>query len=240
MPILCSALCDHDTARARMSIGKRRDSAEGNRRGQSEERVTKENKEIRLLFPTVVQESFIDDAAEVNRALLQAIDDIKAETPNGLPSSWSCTLYTTIESQNALHNLAPFRELAAYITGKANDFAKTLKVRLDDYPLEMRSMWVNVYGKGHSQEIHNHSNSVFSGVYYVKAPPGSPGLLIHGPMADTMVHMPVTEETLLNSTMGEISAEEGKLVMFRSWLKHSVKPSPIDEDRISIAVNFSC
>ena len=171
MPILCSALCDHGAARARMSIGKRRDGAEGNRRGQSEERVTKENKEIRLLFPTVVQESFIDDAAEVNRALLKAIDDIKAETPNGLPSSWSCTLYTTIESQNTLHLLAPFQQLADYITGKANDFAKTLKVRLDDYPLEMRSMWVNVYGKGHSQEIHNHANSVFSGVYYVKAPP---------------------------------------------------------------------
>ena len=58
-------------------------------------------------------------------------------------------------------------------------------------------------------------------------------------MADTMVQLPVTKQTLLKSTMGEISAEEGKLVMFRSWMKHSVKPSPIDEDRISIAVNFS-
>ena len=223
-----------------ISTGKRRYSADGNRRGQSEERVTKENKEIRLLFPTVVQESFIDDAAEVNRALLKAIDDIKAETPNAIPSSWSCTLYTTIASQNSLHLLAPFQELTDYITGKANDFAKTLKVRLDKYPLEMRSMWVNVYGKGHSQEIHNHANSVFSGVYYVKAPPGSPGLLIHGSMADTMVQLPVTEQTLLNSTTSEISVEEGKLVMFRSWMKHSVRPSPIDEDRISISVNFSC
>ena len=36
----------------------------------------------------------------------------------------------------------------------------------------------------------------------------------------------------------EILVEDGKLVFFRSWMKHNVLPSKIDEDRISIAFNF--
>ncbi len=55
-----------------------------------------------------------------------------------------------------------------------------------------------------------------------------------------MVHMPPTELTLLNSLVSEISAVEGKLIIFRSWLKHSVKPSSIDEDRVSISFNITC
>lgn len=200
--------------------------------------VSAENKDIELHFPTVIQVGSLENAAELNPLLLEAVYDLKAKTPNGLPDSWSCDLYTTFGSEDKLQNLAPFKQLAGLVLGKANQFADILKFNTEEFPLEIMTMWVNIYGKGHAQEIHNHANSLISGVYYLKAPPGSPGLLIHNPMADTMLHMPVTETTSINCLINEILVEDGKLVFFRSWMKHSVLPSKIDQDRISIAFNF--
>ncbi|MEE8516626.1 MAG: hypothetical protein V3T02_08315, partial [Alphaproteobacteria bacterium] len=66
--------------------------------------VSEENKDIELHFPTVVQVGLLENTAELNLLLVEAVYDLRAKTPNGIPDSWSCDLYTTFESENRLQN----------------------------------------------------------------------------------------------------------------------------------------
>jgi hypothetical protein len=43
----------------------------------------------------------------------------------------------------------------------------------------------------------------------------------------------------LNTQVQHIDAVEGRMVIFRSWLRHSVLPSTIDEERGTIAFNVT-
>jgi uncharacterized protein (TIGR02466 family) len=36
-----------------------------------------------------------------------------------------------------------------------------------------------------------------------------------------------------------VPAEQGKVVLFESWLRHEVAPNPTEAERISISFNYS-
>ena len=101
----------------------------------------------------------------------------------------------------------------------------------------MDMCWLNAYRRGHSQERHTHINYVFSGIYYLKAPQGASKLLIHAPTSDVMMVPRVREQTDLNTKYVEIEPEEGLMLIFTGNLRHGVKVSDIDDERISIAMN---
>ena len=103
----------------------------------------------------------------------------------------------------------------------------------------MTECWINVYGGGDAQEAHVHKNNVLSGIYYAKAPAGCGELLFHSPVADSMLEPPKTRTNDFNTPAVGITPVEGQMVLFRSWLRHSVKPNRITEDRISVAFNLT-
>jgi uncharacterized protein (TIGR02466 family) len=191
------------------------------------------------LFPTVVQISEIPNAAALNKKLLDAVYEVKRTTPNSLPPTWCCHLYTTIASPIELLARAEFQELRRHIQTEAERYADGLHLDRARHPLKINECWINVYNTNDAQEIHCHTNSVISGVYYVKAPPGSSPLMFHSPMADVMLNPPSTKITELNLLAAAFEAVEGQMILFRSWLKHSVKPSTIKDDRVSIAFNIT-
>jgi uncharacterized protein (TIGR02466 family) len=193
--------------------------------------------QVYTLFPTVVQVSQISNAAELNKKLLEAVYEIKRTTPNSLPPTWSCHVYTTITSPIELLAHQEFQELRRHIQIEAERFADRLNFDRFRHPIKINECWLNVYGTSDAQEIHCHTNSVISGVYYVKAPPGSSPIMFHSPMADVMLNPPYTKITDLNSFAAAFEATEGTMILFRSWLRHSVKPSTIKDDRVSIAFN---
>ena len=55
----------------------------------------------------------------------------------------------------------------------------------------------------------------------------------------TKLQKETLENNIYNTEFDEIFVEEGLIVLFRSNLKHSVKPNPIHKDRISISFNFN-
>ncbi len=194
---------------------------------------------LQMLFPTVVQVSQIEGAAALNRRLLEAVYAIRAGEPNSKPDSWSCNVYTTIGNPTHCLERSEFREFDAIARSKVGSFAQALKFDIEHHPPKINECWVNVYGRTHSQEIHLHQNSVISGIYYVKAPPGSSPTLFYSPTSDVMLEPPTTERTPLNNSIIGFDAIEGRMIMFRSSLRHSVLPSAIDEDRVTIAFNVT-
>src|SRR3546814_3489255 len=63
----------------------------------------------------------------VQTCALPIFYDLKKTTPNSIPESWSCSLYTTINSQDQLHEMPPFAALKQHILAEANKFAKSLR-----------------------------------------------------------------------------------------------------------------
>lgn len=102
--------------------------------------------------------------------------------------------------------------------------------------------WANVSGAGGSNAPHTHPGCYWSAVFYVKIGEGEGGeILFHDPRLPYInMHAPdlrfrhagpEQEMALRPST--------GMLLLFPSWLSHSVLAWKGDEPRISVAVNLS-
>ena len=194
--------------------------------------------EMNLFFPTAIRTVDIADYKKLNEGILKGIDKIRKSEPNTIPASWSCDLYTTIGAPHTLLQHKEFEPLGKLIIQEANNFARELALDTNRHPLKFTECWVNIYGEGHAQEMHQHANSVISGIYYVKAPEGSGDLLFHSPYHDTMLNPPLERPNGLNNHIVSFKPREGAMVFFRSFVKHSVKPTKGDAERISIAFNL--
>jgi len=191
------------------------------------------------IFPTTVQLSKIENSAILNNKICKSAYEVMKTQHNTKPETWACNLYTTIMSGENLTDTEPFSELKKIIVDEVSKYAKELRFDIDRHPLRLNECWLNIYGKGHSQDIHCHPNSVFSGIYYPKAPQGCGHLAFHSHLVDMMLEPPVIETTALNTTQFRVVPETGLMVIFRSWLRHSVLPTDIEDDRISIAFNLT-
>lgn len=194
---------------------------------------------LETLFPSTIQITEVDNAQALNKSLLSAIGRVRATTPNGRPRSWASTVYTTLNTADQLHLMQDFGELHRIILREAAGFADALHINHRDFPLRITDCWFNIYGPKDGQEIHNHSNNIVSGSYYVKAPEGCSGIMFHSMRYDLMLAPPLTAIDALNQTVAEMVVREGMLVLFPSWLKHSVRPSPTADERISISFNLT-
>lgn len=109
-------------------------------------------------------------------------------------------------------------------------------------------MWANVNGPGSANQLHCHPGSFWSGVYYADpAGSGETGvggeLLLEDPRYP-MAYMNIPDLLLRYSntepmrSQHAIVPEPGLLVLFPSWLRHSVRPYSGTGERISIAMNL--
>lgn len=102
-------------------------------------------------------------------------------------------------------------------------------------------MWANINPPGGMNRAHVHPNSLWSGVYYVKASKNSGMLRIDDPRSVSAMSRPRMKEGVPPSRLWrELSYEPvpGKLIMFPSWLSHSVDPNESNDIRISVSFNF--
>ncbi len=110
-----------------------------------------------------------------------------------------------------------------------------------DGQAKLGNMWANINPPGGYNRPHIHPNSLFSGVYYVKAPINSGQLVCTDPRPGIQTCMP-------NRKKGEppkylwrdihLQPKENRAVIFPSWLWHSVQPNQSNDIRISISFNF--
>jgi uncharacterized protein (TIGR02466 family) len=108
------------------------------------------------------------------------------------------------------------------------------------------NMWANVNPPGGMNRAHMHPNSLWSGVYYIKAPKNCGHLKIDDPRAAASMCRPRMRERynhpdtaptrLWRETHYEPKAS--RLIMFPSWLTHCVDPNDSNDIRISVSFNF--
>lgn len=120
-----------------------------------------------------------------------------------------------------------------YITAKSLGFKPTLGVKL-------QTSWFNLNRKHDFNVSHRHPGSIFSGVYYIKVPENSGRIVFENPIAEhslTIGDAAVEEYNYFTADTWKIQPTEGKLIIFPSWLRHSVEPNLSEQARISLAFN---
>lgn len=112
-----------------------------------------------------------------------------------------------------------------------------------NYKLHMTNSWLNVTQENQAHDLHNHNNSVLSGVLYIKTNDSTPSITfsrLHPPM---LLNFKSEEPTFSNTLEWELPVEDNCIVIFPSQCFHYVKKNTTPNERISIAfntfVNFS-
>ena len=109
-------------------------------------------------------------------------------------------------------------------------------------PLSIKDAWININKRRDYNVRHVHPRCMVSGTYYVKTNPKSGDLHFHHPADFSMTY--TWDDKLIsnfkehNSGAWLLPPVENQLVMFPSWLQHSVEENLSDEERISIAFNL--
>ena len=91
--------------------------------------------------------------------------------------------------------------------------------------------WINVVGKGKSQQRHTHAGHQVSGVYYHRTTPEMGGILFYNPNPYAKMCMFGTEEGIYFDPTPE------SVILFPSWLEHATEKNNTDLSRYSIAFN---
>lgn len=110
----------------------------------------------------------------------------------------------------------------------------------DELSLKLDNSWININKKHNFNAIHDHSHSLFSGVYYVKAEENVGDIVFFNPSsAHSMCIESATIKTYnaFNSSNHCVTPRTGMLLLFPSWMKHFTNPNQTDKDRISISFN---
>ena len=190
---------------------------------------------ISLWFPTAIYtEENILSKKELE-CLFKRSEEIKNTIPSG-GKDWRCKIYTTFGTNYNLLDDPIFKLLIEKVTQHVNSFAKEFG---SIYQYKAFEGFLNIYDSSCYQEYHYHTSSTFSVVYYLKVPKGSGHFIFNDPKGPDMLEVKdMVKETTLNQVSKSIEPIENSLIMFRSYLGHSVSQGINNDDRISIAFNF--
>lgn len=102
--------------------------------------------------------------------------------------------------------------------------------------------WVHITQKEGYHDVHSHPNCSWCGIYYVDTPEGnieaSGGInRFYDPRNNAAQYLDVGNAYIHEEGVMDITPQEGKLVIFPSYLKHSALPYFGESHRIVIAFN---
>ena len=141
------------------------------------------------------------------------------------------------QSEQTLHEREEFQDLISCVNKFAKSILRFLRIGPDAF--EITGCWATVLAKGATHKVHSHPNNFLSGVYYVRTRPGSDTINFHDPRSQTrIIRPPVVELTAENTDQVVVRVTNGTLLMFPSYLEHSVDTNVSGEERISISFNI--
>jgi len=184
------------------------------------------------MFPTLVWKTLLKaelgDAIDAN--VLATLEQLRRNLPTLNPGDgW--------QSEQTLHQRDEFRDLISCVSNVAKSILRFLRISQEAF--EITGCWATVLAKGAIHKTHSHPNNFLSGVYYVRVYPGADTINFHDPRSQTrIIRPPVAELTAENTDQVVVRVTNGTLLMFPSYLEHSVDTNMSAEERISISFNI--
>lgn len=107
--------------------------------------------------------------------------------------------------------------------------------------LKIDNFWINVNRRGDYNRQHLHPNTLLSGVFYISGDIDSGDLIFYRSNNSESMLNSLICRNLAGFSQGEVRhrPQPSKLVIFPSWLPHSVDTNNTDSIRISLAFNIN-
>ncbi|MBI3528795.1 MAG: 2OG-Fe(II) oxygenase family protein [Betaproteobacteria bacterium] len=141
------------------------------------------------------------------------------------------------QSQQTLHRLDELQDLVSCVDKAVRGVLKFLRIGYDAF--EITACWATVLAKGAAHRMHSHPNNFLSGIYYLRTYPGADTINLHDPRNQTgILRPPIVELTGENTDQVVVRVSNGTLLIFPSYLQHSVDANTSGEERISISFNI--
>jgi uncharacterized protein (TIGR02466 family) len=183
-------------------------------------------------YPPQIHNLLIDQSFNLDSAISKLIN---AKLINSLFDK-KINIYKFYQSQHNLHYHKDFVPLKDYIEDYLNNNIKKYYFSKEtNGKFKINKMWFVISSKGMSIESHNHPEGVISGVLYYKVPlckdPGY--LIIDNPKKNIVINSNLNNLKVENSII-IAKPEYNNLIIFNSYLSHSVINQETDDYRISI------
>lgn len=197
------------------------------------------NSNILRAFPTLIGQFKVPNSAEINPVLEEIIMARESQYHGKSKSNvggWHSEIdFHTWPEVGQTDIVETMQSAVSHMVASA---AKTSRFNLNCNFVS----WANINRRGSHNSVHNHCNSHWSGVYYVKVPrfdqddlPRAGDIMFYDPRG--AVNMMLHPGQCIDGESIRVSPMEGYLLIFPSWLYHSVNPFNSDVVRISIAFN---
>ena len=125
------------------------------------------------------------------------------------------------------------------LSAEINRVIKDMDWDINNQTVKILNMWSIVNTGGASNARHHHGNSDISAAYYVRAPKNCGDIVFYDPRpAPVFSHPKSNNPNSLNCMVNSITPVEGSLVLFPSYLDHSVNANLSSEERIVISFNI--
>lgn len=184
-------------------------------------------------FPSMVHEFKNPKFDDIKNDLIEYVYNERENDPAGQEFSnrggWQSTPFKISDENNIIHS---------YIYDSIANFTvvnQGVRMYID--------AWMNINPKGSFNEKHTHPGCAFAGTIWIKIPENSGNLYFYSPFGhissdEIMSYDPNFANSFNIPHTAFTVPEEGKMLIFPSYLEHSVAENNSDEDRISMSFNI--
>ena len=195
-----------------------------------------QERKVYNLFPVPIFHYKIKNFKKINQELLNYILELQKKDPIGNNRSnkggWHSSNFDLVNKGTPINFINEFKDFLKNII--TNEFG------WEYFPHKQRivAMWAIINKKNSYNVMHNHQNCYLSAAYYVKKPKNSGDITFFDPIEAKTYRFPEKEKNTNYSTeIVTINPEVGDLLIFPSYLYHSVDNNLSNEDRIVISFN---
>ena len=188
-----------------------------------------------LFFSTPVWVSKISEYKDINEEMYKYINKLNSEDKKGIVRSningWHSKEFNLNEPspQKYIQKILPYIEKVI----KDMDWDNINQI------VKITNMWAIINKGGAANHRHHHGNSDISAAYYVRAPKNCGEIVFYDPRpAPVYSHPKSIKPNTLNAMVNSVTPVEGALVLFPSYLDHSVNPNLSNDERIVISFNI--
>ena len=189
-----------------------------------------------LFFPTPVWTLQLDNYRSINEQMYKFIKITQSKDQQGISKSnikgWHSKDFNMQENEP--------KDFIKFILPAIEQVITDMNWEKQKQSININNMWAIINTGGSANLRHQHGNSTISGAYYVRAPKNSGDIVFYDPRpAPVYTYPKAVNPNLLNAQVNGISPKEGALVLFPSYLDHSVNENLSNEERIVISFNIT-
>jgi uncharacterized protein (TIGR02466 family) len=190
--------------------------------------------ELAPIFSTPVWMSVLPDFEDYKDSFLTCVRNFKERNPQGENKS----NVSGYQSPFTLQGEEELRPLFQYVCEMAIQAVQDLN--FIDNNIFLTHAWVNFNDTRQCMNTEHVHGEVFSGVFYLKTPPESGKLVLTNPGLNRLWSgcELIKEKNQFTGESLRIEPEEGSIILFPSYLPHSVETNNHDDERISISFNL--